>query len=409
MKVENVKAYDKVIKARTSLILHQPFFGTLALQLKLVEVTLQMQQSFYRPITTMAVDGIHMYYWPEFVLDLSEEELVGVVAHEVMHCAFKHMTRRHHRDPHRWNIAGDHVINLELKKANFTLPEPNLCDPQYENMSTEEVYARLPEPPKQGGKGKGKGEGGEGNSGQEGDLDSGGCGGVMDASMPSDKAKAEEVERDWEANVRMAVNVAKGNNAGQLPGYLERLVKELKAPRVSWRELTRQFIDQSNTKDYSFKRPNRRYIHSGMIMPGLVSDALHELVMVIDCSGSISNEMMKSYVSEVAGALDEGTTDKLIVVYADDGVRQVDEYLPGDIVECKTLGMGGTDFRATFNWIRENAPDAAAVIYLTDMMTSSFGEEPDCPTLWAAYLPEHQLAHIKVPFGTVIPIDSSEG
>jgi len=203
----------------------------------------------------------------------------------------------------------------------------------------------------------------------------------------------------------MAVSVARANNAGSTPGYLERLVTQLKRPKVSWRDLTRQFIDQSMTTDYSYRRPNRRYISSGLILPGNVPDALHELVMFVDCSGSISDEMMRSYVSEVAGALDDGTTDKLWVVYADDGVRHVDEYLPGDVVKCKTLGAGGTDFDESFEWLRKNAPDAAAAIYLTDMETCSFGEDPGIPTLWGCYTTENRMKQLKPPFGTMVLVE----
>lgn len=397
----NKKAFDAIVRARTILIVSQPFFGTLALHLTPVEVNDPAR------VNTMAVDGVNLYYHPPFVLGLTEEEIVGVIAHEVFHCSYSHFSRRGHRTPRKWNIAGDFRINDDLKKVPFTLPmkpinlkellagkQGHLYDPQFANMSTEEIYEKIPDLPEQ--------PGGGGNG-----LDDGGCGAVIDAGGGNspDKATAEQVAHEWQANVRMAVSVARANNAGSTPGYLERLVTQLKRPKVSWRDLTRQFIDQSMTTDYSYRRPNRRYISSGLILPGNVPDALHELVMFVDCSGSISDEMMHSYVSEVAGALDDGTTDKLWVVYADDGVRHVDEYLPGDVVKCKTLGAGGTDFDESFKWLRKNAPDAAAAIYLTDMETCSFGEEPACPVLWGAYNTEDRLKSIKPPFGTVVLVE----
>ena len=396
----NKKAFDTIVRARTILIVSQPFFGTLALHLTPVEVNDPAR------VNTMAVDGVNLYYHPQFVLGLSEEELVGVIGHEVHHCAYSHFSRRGHRDPRKWNIAGDFRINDDLKKVPFALPmkpinlkellagkQGHLYDPQFANMSTEEIYEKIPDPPEQSGGGNG--------------LDDGGCGAVLDAGGGNspDKATAEQVAHEWQANVRMAVSVARANNAGSTPGYLERLVTQLKRPKVSWRDLTRQFIDQSMTTDYSYRRPNRRYISSGLILPGNVPDALHELVMFVDCSGSISDEMMRSYVSEVAGALDDGTTDKLWVVYADDGVRHVDEYLPGDVVKCKTLGAGGTDFDESFEWLRKNAPDAAAAIYLTDMETCSFGEDPGIPTLWGCYTTENRMKQLKPPFGTMVLVE----
>jgi predicted metal-dependent peptidase len=193
-----------------------------------------------------------------------------------------------------------------------------------------------------------------------------------------------------------------------LPGYLERLVTALEEPKVSWREVTRQFIDQSMSKDYSWSKPNRRFISRGMTLPGFISDALHHLVMVLDVSGSVDETMMQTFVSEVAGALNDGTADKLTVLYADTDVRKVDEFTPGDVVACKTVGGGGTCFNDSFRWIKENAPDAACIVYLTDMLTSSFGEDLGIPTLWACYLPANHLATINPPFGTKIAVDTSE-
>src|SRR5688572_21448831 len=150
-------SYDALIRARTRLLIDNPFFGCLALHLELVEVT---DEKF---CDTMAVDGVHMYYWPKFVLSIDEWELVGVVVHEVFHCAYKHMTRRGDRRPRMFNVAGDYRINWDCKEAGFKLPgdpipwNPNpkkghdkgqpkmghLYDPQFKDMSTEEIYEKL--------------------------------------------------------------------------------------------------------------------------------------------------------------------------------------------------------------------------------------------------------------------------
>ena len=111
------KAWNDVELARTRLIVSQPFFGTLALNLEMVEVDEKHPQ-----IQTMATDGQRLYFNPKFVTGLGEEELKGVNAHEVMHCALKHMSRRGHRDPYRYNVAADFRINFDLVEAGFKLP-----------------------------------------------------------------------------------------------------------------------------------------------------------------------------------------------------------------------------------------------------------------------------------------------
>ena len=85
MAARHPSAAEKLVRARTQLLLNQPFFGTLCLRLKLVpDVSLR----------TMATDGRRVLYNPEFVDGLTAAELEGVLAHEVLHCALAHQCRR---------------------------------------------------------------------------------------------------------------------------------------------------------------------------------------------------------------------------------------------------------------------------------------------------------------------------
>lgn len=350
-------------------------------------------------------------------------------------CALQHMTRRGNRDPLLWNIAGDYRINWDIREAGFTLPgEPislqdiikqvkkkgHLYDPQFAKMSSEEIYEKLLQQQDKLPKGKtyiliiGNGQG-KGQDGGEG-ADPGMCGAVIDASKPGKDGKgggqvqAEKVAQDWEANIRLAVAVAQRSNAGTMPGYLDRLVNQLKEPRVSWRDLTRRFIDQSSSRDYTWSRPNRRFAGGGLILPGFKADAMNHLVACIDTSGSVSNDMLRELVSEMGGALDQGCADKLTMVYADTQVHHVDEFVMGEYVHARDVkgGGGGTDFDDTFQWIKKNAPDASCVIYLTDMMTNSFGKDPGCPTLWAAFCPRAYLDQYKPGFGEVVVVNTGD-
>jgi len=78
---------QKLTRARTQLLLNQPFFGTLGLRLKLVPGSLP----------TMATDGSRIVYNPVFVGELKPAELEGVLAHEVLHCALGHHCPRRSR------------------------------------------------------------------------------------------------------------------------------------------------------------------------------------------------------------------------------------------------------------------------------------------------------------------------
>ena len=131
-------AENKVRKARTQLVLDEPFFGSLALKLKILE-----DQS----CSTAWVDGTTLGYNPDFVNNLPYKHLVGLIAHEVMHCVGCHHARRGDRDHGRWNEAADHAINQILHDAGFELPEGGLMDDQYKGMDADSIYNMMPTPP----------------------------------------------------------------------------------------------------------------------------------------------------------------------------------------------------------------------------------------------------------------------
>jgi predicted metal-dependent peptidase len=125
---------DKLCRARTQLLLNQPFFGTLCVRLKLVAMS---------NFPTMATNGRRLVYNPAFVAQLTPAELEGVIAHEVMHVAPAHHCRRGERGSQLWNEAADYAVNPILLDNGITLPGDLLFDPAFRNLSAEEIYARL--------------------------------------------------------------------------------------------------------------------------------------------------------------------------------------------------------------------------------------------------------------------------
>ena len=124
---------QKLVRARTQLLLNHPFFGTLCVRLKLMPGS----------VPTMATDGRRIVYNPTFVEELKSPELEGVLAHEVLHCALAHHCRRGQREPELWNEAADYAVNPILLASGVVLPAGVLVDPAFANLSAEEIYARL--------------------------------------------------------------------------------------------------------------------------------------------------------------------------------------------------------------------------------------------------------------------------
>ena len=109
---------------------------------------------------TMASDDKwRLYYDPKTIMDWSVEELSGVLLHEVGHCIRGHSERFQSMlgEPKRYakifNIAGDSVINADLKESNIPLPEgavyvDTLVSQGYDisrTMSAEQIYTVIKE------------------------------------------------------------------------------------------------------------------------------------------------------------------------------------------------------------------------------------------------------------------------
>ena len=217
----------RIQKARTSLVLDHPFFGSLLFRLKGREC---------RSIQTMATDGLSLYYNPDFVETLNAATLAGTLAHEVMHPALHHHVRRSRRDPKRWNMACDFAINPLLVDAGLNLPEGVLLDNRFRGMSAEQIYNLLDsEAEKDSGS-----EDEESESGAEGTnadqplageahepsapITDGGIGQVLDAPLPDEETPTvEEQVREWDIAVNQATTIAK--HAGKVPAGLNRTLE----------------------------------------------------------------------------------------------------------------------------------------------------------------------------------------
>ena len=81
------------------------------------------------PVPTACTNGKRVVYNPEFISGLTDEEMKFLVAHECMHPMLEHNYRRLDRDPKKWNIAADYVINeLLVQDGIGKMPEVGVQD-----------------------------------------------------------------------------------------------------------------------------------------------------------------------------------------------------------------------------------------------------------------------------------------
>jgi predicted metal-dependent peptidase len=365
----------RIKKARMGIILDAPFFGSLLMRLNMVREDDKQ---------TFCTDGKRIAFNEEFAASLSDDELKGVLVHEVCHVAQGHLWRMDSRDPERWNHATDYQINQFLtdytaemaakgKTVPWKLPEGGLIDPQFKGMASEQIYHALPT----GSGGKGKPSAGE-------------------FEAPAPEADGTSSEDAWKVAITQAANAAKMQ--GSCPGCVQRMVGEVLAPKVPWREVLREFIRAQARDDFSWRKPNRRYAAQGIILPGLFSERMGRLVIAIDTSGSIGEKELAEFQAEAQCALDECSPEAIDVIYCDAAINGTAEFLPGDAVKLKPMGGGGTAFAPVFAHVEAMDEPPVALIYLTDGYGSHAKQEPEYPVLWAT------TGTDKFPWGTVVAV-----
>lgn len=391
-------ARQKIIQARTNLVLDQPFWGALALRLKVVET---------ERVPMAATDGTYMFYNPQYVDRIPFDEVLGLFAEETMHNAHGHSWRRDGREPRSWNVACDLALCNELKAAGFNTGDM-LHDPKTVGKSAEWIHARLPKQGPDGLRGQGRGRKGKpgGDTNQQGGSSHDGTEGggrVQVLDPPTDGTTVDGVEpmteADWRQAVQQAAAAAKGR--GHLPASLARLAQQAAQPKVDWRSVLHRFVQQAAREDYSWRTPNPRYLPGGLYLPALRSETVGPIAVAVDTSGSIDAVLLAQFAAELRSVVDDVRPARVHVIWCDAKVHRVDTFERDDVIELKPVGGGGTSHVPVMNLVDAMEEPPVALICLTDLATAHRPEPPLMPVLWAATNP----GAAPVPYGEVVAVE----
>ncbi len=374
---------DKIIVARVGLLLRHPFFGNMATRLKIVDASEWCK--------TAATDGRHLFYSRDFFEKLSTKQVEFVVAHEILHNVFDHMSRREGRDPQIFNAAADYCVNGQLIRDRIGEQPPEIKifhDPKHYGKSAEQVYDEIFEDLE--------------------DQQLSALGELLDEHIDWEKdgkdgrpAYSKEELKKIRDEIREAtMQAANAAGAGNVPANVERMIKDLTEPKMNWRELLRQQIQSTIKSDYSFIRPNRKGWHTGAVLPGMKFDETIDIAVSLDMSGSITDEMGKDFISELKGIMDEYKDYNIKLWCFDTRVyneQDFDAYSGEDILNYKLKGGGGTDFMCNWEYMKEHDINPKKFIMFTDGYPwDSWGDDNYCDTLFII----HGNDSIVPPFGS---------
>ena len=374
---------DKLTTARVGLLLKAPFFGNMATRMQLIE------SDEWCP--TAATNGRNFYYNTEFVKKLSVKKLEFLFGHEICHCVFDHFGRVGSRDRQLSNIAQDYAVNQILvdERIGEKITEVKICyDAKYRGMAWEEIYDELyekaekismPDLLKQLGDllDEHINEDGSG-PGKEGDGDKQGKG------MPT--MTKEEAQQIRDEIKEAMIQSAAAAGAGKTPMGIQRLIKDMTEPKISWRDLVRQEIQSIIRNDYTFSRPSRKGQMSGAILPGMKEATTIDVGICIDMSGSIGEEDATVFLSEVKGIMDQYEDFKINLWCFDTAIynhKEISQDNSHDLEEYEPQGGGGTDFEVNWDFMKDNGIAPKKFIMFTDgYPCGSWGDEDYCDTIF---------------------------
>ena len=396
-----VEVLDRIIVARVGLLLRHPFFGNMATRLRIVEA------DDWCP--TAAVDGRNLYYNTQFFNAMNNKEIEFVIAHEILHCVFDHLTRREDRDPMIYNISADYIVNNTLVRDRIG-EKPSIVDCfqdfKYEGWTSEEVYddifQKYDEEQLQAlGELLDEHVDWEANGSEEGNSSGKDADGQSNSKKGPPKYSKEELRKIRDEIKEGMMSAAQTAGAGNVPGEIARMIKELTEPKMNWREILRQQIQSTIRSDFTFMRPSRKGWHTGAVLPGMNFEETIDLCISIDMSGSIGDDQAKDFLSEVKGIMDEYKDYNIKLWCFDTQVYNEQDFRADggdDLSSYEVIGGGGTDFMTNWTYMKENDIQPKKFIMFTDGYAwDSWGDPDYCDTVFVIHS-NHQK-NLEAPFG----------
>ena len=415
MKVKNT--VRRMTEERALLIKNNPFFGHLSMGLQLA----------CAPCKTACTDGSRLIFDPAFAEKLSDQELQFVILHEVLHCVFRHCIRGKGLHSVLYNIACDIVVNSTIlalwgqesmmiagEKAMHLAPDGK----EGREYNAEEIYQMLIHQNHTNGIYQMQTDQNNANKSSQMQTNQN-----PPASMQTDNEGFEkssfdrhdiwqgicdkaQLQDNWNRKIQSAFRQC-GDSTG-MPQQVRTIVQDI-AHRsgLNWKQLLHDFL-QSDTYDYNFLPPDRRYAFSDFYLPAYNMDEDHQTAddiwVCIDTSGSVTGEELTCTMAEILDAMRQAGL-KGRISFFDSNITEPEPFeFENDLKNLTAQGGGGTSFHIIFRYLKEKLyPDLPRAILIFTDGYARFPEEKaalNVPVLWLIC----KGGNADVPWGQVIQL-----
>ena len=404
---------ERITKGLVDLQSEQVFFSHLCMNLRPMADASTM---------TASVDMRgEMRYNEKWMMSLSIDQTMGLLCHEVLHVAFNHCARTGGRRNKIANIAQDAIVNYMVKKSNLQLPDGGIPVDTYKNTAEilhpkgkytirdidkkdweavyDEIYPLLKDMKDDERSGNGNGDGtGKGKASQG-----------FDEHIRGNCSEQEEanLREDWQGKLCDAATYAK--KVGKLPAGMERLISGLLKPKVQWKSLLLRYLKAHFTPvDWSYNKPSKKSYATKVFLPNTLKENI-ECEVYVDTSGSVSQDELKSFLSEIVGIAKAMSNITMWVTFIDSHIEESARYKVGNgeiakILAMKPKGGGGTDMEVGLDYCKKMNPSIPVAIVFTDGYVPIRRKAKDYPfeVIWVV-TPDGQTKDLK--YGQVVKMD----
>lgn len=336
-------------------------------------VLFSLKMRWNEDIPTAQTNGFFIHINPDFFMSLDPEVRISLLAHEAWHVCFQHMVRCGLRDPFLFNVAGDHVINTMLENNGFKIGDGWLCDHKYDGQTTEQVYDDLEKNPPTNGGGPMAGDVQQPTRPDGSDDPNNG-----DGSNPSQQEIEQhirEVMVKASAQSRMS-----GDAPGTIPGDIQIAIDKLLNPKLPWNIILANYLHSMAKEDYSFRKPNRRFMPD-VILPSLYSESLDHIAIAVDTSCSVSDREFTAMVSEINHIKDMMDPNLMTIVDFDTRIHKIQTRDKSQSVrDLNFTGRGGTSLFPVFEHFDAKPP--TCLLVFSDLECAKIEKDPGYPVIW---------------------------
>ncbi len=353
----------------------------------------------------------------EFVARLKDNELIFVLAHELLHLALRTHDRAKGSGRLEFNYAHDYIINDILRaELGFThVPAGGLDMPGAKEKSAEQIVLEMR---KHGDQVKSKTQVWNGqetsargalNPPGDGLRDADEAGDVMDdakerelfpecrnGEQAQQKNRIErEAAKTEKLGQAMGALRGRGSDGGDVTQTMMALRGVYKTP---WEAALQKWIESAAPGERTYLRPSRREVEgSDVVLAGRKRESWM-LNVVLDTSGSMSEDIPHA-LGAIADFCEKVAVDEIRLMQCDAAVTRDEMLSPEALASYQVHGFGGSDLSPALRALAEDARVTAAVV-ITDGDIAYPPEEMPYDVLWV--VTQGVTRSFNPPYGRIV-------